>query len=746
MNPPAPALRLCAAALLATLCQILPLPVASADDWLPDLDREMRWNECSLPALPARIIQTPEESLVAEADAVDLRQKTEQVELHGQVVIQQPGLRVYANQLAYDRDDQRLSTSQPFLIELEKMKLLARQGEYFPNRSQGWLEGVEYRLHEPRARGRAERVELQDSDRSRYENPTFTTCPPGNKGFELQADEMEIDRQEKVGHFRNASLRFLGVPIFYAPKLSIPLTDERRSGLLLPSVGYSSKNGFELETPYYLNLAPNYDATITPRILSRRGVLVGGEFRYLQPQHRGELVAEILPNDRLYDGDTPRGAFHAFNRSTFGPGVKLDLDINWVSDDDYLEDLGRSLAVTSTRHLRNRAALSWSKRDWDLLAEVRHYETLDQSIPNSKRPYSLLPRLSFVWNRSSGPAGLEYGFNGELVHFRRKESVQGQRIDLEPRISLPLWRDWGYLRPELSARYTGYSLSDQEPHLDSRPSRATYTASLDTGLFFERQANWLSQGLTHTLEPRAFYVYTPYENQDNIPLFDTGLLDFTFDNLFRGNRFNGPDRVGDANQLALALTSRLIGNDTGRELLRASIGQIFYFDELRVQLDPDDPPFDHGGSSVIAELSTEIFRNWLLRAGVQVDPNQSDRFRQGLAQATWRGERGEIFHVGWRKREELLEQTDLAAIWPVSQKLSLIGRWYYSVQESRTLEAVAGIEYGDCCWRLRTVLRRYLDGPGEEYNTSFLVQLELHGLGSLGNNIDNFLDRTIYGY
>ncbi|HIE54609.1 MAG TPA: LPS assembly protein LptD, partial [Chromatiaceae bacterium] len=241
-------------------------------------------------------------------------------------------------------------------------------------------------------------------------------------------------------------------------------------------------------------------------------------------------------------------------------------------------------------------------------------------------------------------------------------------------------------------------------------------------------------------------VYIPYENQDDIPLFDTGLLDFTFDNLFRGNRFNGPDRVGDANQLALALTSRLIGNDSGRELLRASIGRVFYFDELKVQLNPADPPLDHQGSSLIAELSTELFSNWLLRAGMQLDPNQSDRLRQGLAQATWRTERGKILHLGWRKREELLEQTDLAAIWPVSQKLRLIGRWYYSVQESHTLEAVAGIEYGDCCWRLRTVLRRYLDGPDEEYNTSFLMQLELNGLGSLGNNIDNFLDRTIYGY
>ena len=720
---------------------------ASLTGWLPDLDENMQWEQCRLASVPPVVIRTQGDALEAEADAMELEQDTERVHLQGRVVLEGSGARIHANAITYESEQRHLLSDQPLLIESGDLRLLAGEGEFYPGEHRGRMDQVEYRLLEPRARGTASVVELQDRKHSRFEEPTFTTCPPGNNGFVLQAKEMEIDREEMVGHFKGAKLKFLGMPIFYAPKLSIPLTDERRSGLLVPSVGYSSSNGFDLAVPYYFNLAPNYDATVTARILSKRGLLLGGEFRYLQPRHRGSLFAEILPSDRLYDGNEPRGAFHAQNRSNLGRGLRASLDLNWVSDDQYLEDLGHSLAVTSTRHLRNRAALTWSRRDWDLLAEVRHYNTLDETIPADERPYSLLPRVAFDWNSHSRNTPLYYGFNGEFAHFYRKDSTTGQRVDLQPKISLPLHHGWYYVEPALSARYTTYSLQDQLPGYDSSPDRATYTASIDSGLFFDRTVNWFDQSLTHTLEPRAFYVYTPYENQDDIPLFDTSLLDFTFDNLFRGNRFNGPDRVGDANQLALALTSRVISDTHGRELLRASIGQIFYFEDLRVQLDPDTPPLDNGSSSVIAEVATELFENWLLRAGVQVDPHNEERkLRQGLAQATWHGDGGEIFHASWRLREDALEQTDLAAIWPVSEKLKLIGRWYYSVEESRTLEAVAGVEYGDCCWRLRTVVRRYLDGPGDAYNNSLLLELELNGLGALGNDIDKFLDRTIYGY
>ncbi len=714
---------------------------------LPDLDQGMEWRNCRLSALPPVTIETPGGVLLGEADAAEIDRATGVSTFRGHVRLQRPGSRVLADELEYRRHADRVFSPGPLFIQQPLLKLEAKGGEYQPRAERGILEEVDYRLLEPRARGQAERARLQDRRHSRFDRITFTTCPPGNDGFRVRAAEMEVDRQQQVASFRNAWVDLLGLPVFYTPWLSIPLTNERRSGLLTPTLALSSINGFDLTVPYYLNLAPNYDATLYPRYLSERGLLLGGEFRFLYPPHNGSLRAEILPSDRKWNGSGARGAVHAQSYSTLATNLGASLDVNWVSDDDYLRDLGQSLAVTSTVFLPNRLALDYHRRDWDLLAEVRHYRTLDQATPAQYRPYSLLPRLEAEWHSEESLMGLTYDFTGEFVHFQRKESVTGQRIDLLPRASLPLLRPWGHLEPSVALRYTRYNLSGQEAGRSATPDRFTYTLGLDGGLYFERPTRLLGTDATLTLEPRAHYAYIPYRNQDDIPRFDTGLLDFTFDNLFRGDRFNGPDRVGDANQLALALTSRLLGKEDGRELLRADVGQIFYFQDREVRLDPASPPVTPTTSSVIAEVTATLFPGWLLRAGVQVDPHaEGKKLRQGLAQATWRGDDGRRFHVAWRLREPVLEQADVAAVWPVSEKWGVIGRWYYSVQENRTVEAVGGLEYSDCCWRFRTVLRRFLNGAGGTYNNAILLELELKGLGKLGHNINQFLDRTIYGY
>lgn len=720
----------------------------STDSYAVLLDKGMAWDQCrSEPAPPSlSLVRTDKQTLI-EADSAIAFPEKDSAEFQGNVIIRHPAQTLYADSLYYDNQRQLIKADEQLLIALRDLRLLGRQAWFDLDKHRGEMQQISYRIPSRKARGEASKMALLDEDHSRFENISYTTCPPGNNGFVLSAESMEIDQQNQIGAFKAAKLRFLGVPVFYAPSLTVSLDDARKSGLLVPSLGYSSKNGVDLTVPYYFNLAPNYDATLMPRLLSKRGLLLGGEFRFLTPAHRGELLAEILPDDRLYD-EGSRGAFRARSHSNLGyitAGLAADLDINWVSDKDYLDDLGQSLAVTSTRHLRNRAALSWRNPDWDALAELRHYKTLDRNILPQDRPYSLLPRLAFNWLEHQGPGGLDYGFDAELSNFHRDDSVTGLRIDLLPRMSLPLRRDWGFVTPALSGRYTSYSLDDQLPGKETSPSRSTYSVSLDSGLFFDREVAWFGRNLTHTLEPRVYYLYTPFEEQSDIPLFDTSYLDFNFHNLFHDNRFNGPDRVGDANQLTLALTSRILSGKDGRELLNASIGQIYYFEDRRVTLNDGDP-LDTSSSSVIAELSTEVFDHWLLRAGVQIDPHADTALQQGLAQASYHGNLGERFHASWRLREGALEQTDLAAYWPVSEKFGLIGRWYYSVEESHSLETVAGLEYGDCCWRIRAVWRRYLDSNGTEYNNTALLQLELNGLGKLGNNIDNFLDRTIYGY
>jgi LPS-assembly protein len=265
-------------------------------------------------------------------------------------------------------------------------------------------------------------------------------------------------------------------------------------------------------------------------------------------------------------------------------------------------------------------------------------------------------------------------------------------------------------------------------------------------MFFDRNSNWFGHSVTHTLEPRAYYLYTPYEDQSGLPLFDTGRLDFNFDNMFRNNRFNGPDRVGDANQLALALSSSVLHEATGEELLRASIGQIYYFADRRVTL-YDTDPVDTSSSSVIAQINGRINAKWQYRAGVQVDPHaDQNSVRQALAQVVYHGNQNQLFNAAYRLRDGLVDQTDVGFIWPVTANMNMIGRWYYSLQDEQTMEAVAGLEYGRCCWRIRAILRHFLDDNGLDHTNTALIQLELNGLGKLGHDIDNYLDRSIYGY
>ncbi len=705
----------------------------------------MNWAHCKQPANPVTDKLEQQQTRI-EADGASGSPNARQITFSGKVKLQQPGQTLYANLLRYNRSKQLVEADEKLLIQLRDLKVLGQNGWFNLDKKQGKLEQVEFRIPSQKARGTASTVIIDGPLHSRYQNPAFTTCPPGNNGFLVSAREMDIDKEQQVGTFKSAKLHFLGVPIFYAPTLSIPLSDARKSGVLVPSIGYSSDNGADISIPYYFNLAPNYDATLTPRLLSNRGLLLGGELRFLTSRNQGDLRAEILPDDRLYDGESSRGSFHANGLTRFSHGISATADINWVSDNHYLEDLGNSLAVTSTRFLRNRLALNWSNLNWDVVAEATHYDTLDETIPAPSRPYSLLPRMRVNWQHPMSWGGLDYAFSGEFTHFYRKDSITGQRIDLQPRLSLPLRRSWGYIEPAANLRYTAYALHNVAAGQPENPDRSTYSLSLDSSLYFDRAFSLGEHKLTQTLEPRAYYLYTPYVKQSNLPLFDTGYLDFNFDNLFRDNRFNGPDRVGDANQLTLALSSRILAANDGRELLRADIGQIYYFSERRVGLHTESG-FDSSTSSLIAAASTELMKNWNLRAAVQYDPNaENEKLRQGLAQATYHGDAGRLLNASWRLREGLLEQTDLSGIWPLTDSLSVIGRWYYSLQEEHTLEAVAGLEYNACCWSLRTVFRRYLDSNGIDHDNSVLLQLEFRGLGALGNNIDTFLDRAIYGY
>ncbi|MGV6827069.1 MAG: LPS-assembly protein LptD [bacterium] len=715
--------------------------------WMASIDHGLQWQHCGTSINPGSFY-TPgiTTETQVDADAAELDQVNQQARFSGNVQMSFENQLLLAENLSYNRQQNRVSSEGHVLLHAPAARIAGDNIEYDLGNETGSLDNTEFRLFNPAARGTAALAEFLGNNQSRYQDVSFTTCPPGNEDFQLSAERLEVDRNAMIARFEAARVRFLGVPVFYVPKMSISLDNQRKSGFLMPSVGYRSRTGVDIATPYYFNLAPNYDATLTPRIMSKRGFALGGEFRYLSRPHQGEFRAEVLPHDRDYKNGEARGALYVKQQSVFSPNFSGSIVASAVSDQQYLQDLGDSLAVSGTRFLPRNARLDYRTRHWDLSGRLQYFQVLDETITGDAKPYARLPQLRADMVSMIGPGGLDYSFLSEYVYFYRSSGLTAHRAYINPGVGYPMRSSWGYIEPRVSANYTAYALNNQEAGQDDSLDRTVGQFSLDTGLFFDREATVFSQHVSQTLEPRLFYLYTPSVDQDDLPIFDTGQFDFNFDNLFRLNRFNGIDRIGDANQLTLALTTRLQTAATGTEILKASIGQIYYFDDREITL-PGDAVDDTSSSPLYAEISGRVSDHWWYRAGTEYDPHaDQDHLRQGLVQLLYRDGDNRYLNATYRLRRDVVEQTDLAMLWPVTNNISVIGRWNYSLLRDKTLETLAGLEYGECCWRVRTLVRQYLDDDEDNQNLAFMIELELNGLGAVGNNIRTYLEDNLYGY
>ncbi len=678
------------------------------------------------------------------AEGAELQRDEEVALFKGNVVVRQADQLIEADSVRFDSGNDTLDAEGNVFFEQPGLRVSGASARFHPDKDQGRIEKMEYRLLDKAARGGAELAEFENRDLSHFQQVSYTTCRPGNSDWILEAESMDIDRAEGVGTADGAKLSFKGVPLIYLPTITFPIDDRRKSGVLIPSIGYKSDNGLDVSVPYYFNIAPNMDATLTPRIMTDRGLMLGGEFRYLFEKHEGQLNAEIIPDDNQYEGDSStRGALSYKAKGTPAQGWMFDVDINHVSDDDYLDDLGSSLAASSTKVQERRGDIRYYGNGWNFLGRIQDYQALEGA---SSDPYSRLPQLLLDLNKPDQAMGLTYHLRTEYVHFDRSNGVTGQRIDLQPGISLPIRRSWGYLTPKLSARYTSYDLEDQLPGLDDKPSRSLATLSIDGGLFFERDTSWFGSSAVQTLEPRLFYLYTPEENQDDLPIFDTDELDFSFANLFRENRFSGSDRVGDANQLTAALTTRYLSEQSGEELFRASFGQIIYFEDREVQL-PGVSNADDDSSALVAEVAARLSDYWRVQAGIQWNPHNDDSETEKSAfSLQYRDGTDRIFNFAYRFTDELIEQADISARWPIGKQVHGVARWNYSLLHDQTMEAFAGIEFDSCCWTTRVIARQHRTDANTDPDTAIFFQLELKGLTSLGDKLDSFLEQGILGY
>ena len=653
------------------------------------------------------------------------------------------------------RMGQRLLTADAAQIDAEKRSVelqgaveyldptlhVRGQGGSFEGGGAGNFEGAEFALLDRSVRGAATEVTLRDQAILDLKGVRYTACPPGNDDWEIKASTIAIDQKRNIGTGRDVRLEFKGVPIIYTPWISFPVGDQRKSGLLFPTIGSSGRTGTQIAVPWYWNIAPNYDATFTGRYYSSRGARIDPEFRYLTESSHGMVQVEYLPNDS--ETDEARNYTHIEDETHFLPRTRLLLDASNVSDDNYFEDFGLGFEGTSVTYLPRLAELRHDMPNWSFTGRAQNFQVIDDALPAEDEPYTVLPQLTATGRWRDLPYGFGAAVQAEAVNFQRSLGPQGARVDVEPAVDWRAERSGAFFAAVAAWRYTTYALRDTPAGTDDTLNRSLPTLSLDSGLVMERGAGSKEQRL-QTLEPRLLYVHVPYRNQDQIPVFDTGLPDLNMVQLFRTNRYVGADRVSDANQLSVGVTSRLLDARGGRQFLSATLGQAFYFESPQVRL-PDEPVGDRATSDVIAELEMAAFKNWNARLGFQWNPDQS-RSEKSEMSVQYRPTDGRVINAGYRFRNELVEQFDVSAAWPITSQWRGFGRWVYSTQENKTLDQFLGVEYASCCWALRVVTRRFVSSRTGDSDTSIGLQLELKGLSSVGVDNEAFLRDAIRGY
>jgi LPS-assembly protein len=605
----------------------------------------------------------------------------------------------------------------------------------------GQFKGAQFELVERSVRGAAEGARVTPDGKMELEGVRYTACPPGVDDWELQAGEIAIDQKTQIGTGRDVKLEFLGLPIFYTPWITFPVGDRRKSGLLFPTIGSSSKTGTLVAVPYYWNLAQNYDATLTGRWYSSRGFRVDPELRYLDDRTRSQLNAEYMFHDE--DRGESRSLVDWRHVTRLAPRTRLLIDAAHVSDTDYFEDFGVGFEGTSVTYLDRYVDLRHDTGPWSFTARAQGHQVIDTELPEEDEPYQIVPQLTANGRWRDLPGGLGASLYAEATNFARPLGPEGARFDAAPSLEWRVDRGGAFFAANAGYRYTQYALQDVAADVDDTPSRSLPTASLDTGLVLERTAGSRGDRL-QTVEPRLLYLYVPYRDQDDLPVFDTGLPDLNLVQLFRDNRYVGPDRVGDANQVSVGVTTRLLDSTRGTQYLSATLGQAYYFEDPRVRL-PDEPVRDRSSSDVVAEIELAAFKNWNARFAYQWNPDQS----QGERSETfiqYAPAPGRVLNAGYRFRRDLLEQVDVSGAWPINARWRGFARYVYSLQEEKTLDQFLGFEYSSCCWAVRLITRRFVSSRSGDAETSFGLQLELKGLSSVGVDNEAFLREAIRGY
>ncbi|CAN5480886.1 LPS-assembly protein LptD [soil metagenome] len=603
---------------------------------------------------------------------------------------------------------------------------------------QGFVTYPTYHLGRNHAQGQAALIEFESEERATITDGTYSTCEGPDPDWYLKSSTLRLDRGRDIGNSTSTVVYFKGFPILGAPAMSFPLSDARKSGILPPIYGPTSNGGLEISVPYYFNIAPNRDLTLYPKLITKRGLQLGAEGRYLEPAFAGETRLEFLPNDQ--QTKTNRYAVSSTHSQMLAPRLGMAWNLNAASDDDYPNDFSHTITAASQRLLLRDLNLNYAGSMWNMNARASNYQVLQDPLAPIIRPYDRLPQIGLQAGRQD-VMGFDWTFDSELTRFWHPDLVRGERVVLNPKISYPIIRPGYFITPKFSFDLTKYHLANKPDGTPSNLSRALPTFSLDSGLVFERDASFFGRAMTQTLEPRLFYVKTPYRDQSQFPIFDTAEADLSFSQLFSENRFIGHDRISDANQLTVAMTSRFI-EASGEERMRFALGQRFYFSEQQVGL---ATTIKQGRSDLLLAAAGKLSPALSVDGNIQFSEDSRSVYRANYG-VRWQPAPMKVLNLTYR-RDLLnsLEQLDVSGQWPIDKRWYGVGRINYSLPNSQIVEGLLGLEYKADCWVFRVVAQRTPTAT-DKATSSMFFQLELNGLTRLGPNPLDALRSNIPGY
>ena len=722
------------------------------------------------------------EDLVSEKQSSEIFQESVEIEgdsletlldrkmkAKGNAILKKGNKTIKAEVIEYDQISEKLITQGNTSIDLENISISGSKLNYRLSDQTGQMEDVTFNIKSDKKeetvvkkniqvtkryydfRGDAKSIFFEGENKTKLESSRLTTCEVDSNDWYIKSKNMEIDTKKDRAKASHASVDFKGVPIFYMPSTSFSLNKNRQSGFLSSTFGTTSKSGFEFRVPYYFNISPNMDATLTARYLGKRGPLADGEFRYLTENYSGINQLQYMNHDQS-SGQDNRYFLKLTHQHQFGRGWSGSYDLQKVSDNTYFSDLATMIQVTSVVNLPQRANLNYSGDVWKLNLLTEKYQTLTNA---SNSPYQRLPQVNLSGKKDYDNFTLDLKSQWTLFERDNKfaftdsqQKITGSRFTMTPAITIPLTSEYGYIKPKVSANIRSYNLNNSP---DNNKDIITPIFSLDSGVYFDRNINFLSQNYTNTLEPRLFYVYIPYKDQSVLPNFDSGLADLNMQTLFYENQYNGQDRINDANQLTASLSSKFLDKN-GKERLSAIIAQRYYFDDRRV-FGNDLTEAKKANSDIFMGASAKLPNSLNLDAMFQFDPTSNSLLRSTLG-SRYNPEPGKMLNVSYRMIDNIidnnqdLEVFNAAGQWPLGNRFYSIGRYNYDLKSSQTIEVLAGLEYDGGCWVARSIFDRISLPTSPTPNYAFFIQLELNGIGSLGsdtNKLNNFLYRNVPG-